>query len=109
MSHQVVQAQRLSIYCTEGDRRGRRPLYEWLVDLALRRGLGGATVRRALSGFGRHRRLHDQHLLSIAGDLPVVLEIIDTTENIDAYLDAAGDGLRGYTFIRENVKWHKPE
>ncbi len=109
MSHEQIQGQRLTIYCTELDRHDGHPLHEWLVARALDHDMGGATVQGARCGFGRHRRIHHQHLLAISDDLPVMVQIIDTQTRIDAYLHAVADALAGYTFIRENVRWHRPE
>ncbi len=109
MSHEAIDAQRLTLYCTETDRHGGRPLYEWLTDQALDQALAGVTVHGARSGFGRHRRMHHQRLLSISDDLPVIVELIDTAERIDAYLAAVSATLVGYTFTREPVQWHRPE
>ncbi len=108
MSHNEIQAERLTIYCTEVDRHGGKPLHQWLLNLAMELGLGGTTITKAIEGYGQHRQLHHQHILAIADELPMVIQIIDTTENIDAFLNSTGDALHGYTYIRENVKWHVP-
>lgn len=63
-----------------------RPLYEALVLEAREQGLWGATVLRGCLGFGGHSRLHAAKLLDISTDLPVVVEIVDTEERIDAFL-----------------------
>src|SRR5689334_110964 len=108
MSHQVIEAQRLTIYCTESARHGGKPLFEWLVTLAMQQKMRGATALRGVVGFGRHRHIHHAHFVELAGDLPVVVELIDTAARIDAYLEAAGASLDGYTFVREDVRWHQP-
>jgi hypothetical protein len=108
MTHTAIDALKLSVYCTQADRREHRPLYEWLVDQALRQELAGATVRQGVIGFGRHRRLHTQHLLTLADDLPVVVELIDEPAKIEAFLDSLDDALAGYTYLRETVRWHRP-
>ncbi|MBI1370467.1 MAG: DUF190 domain-containing protein [Planctomycetes bacterium] len=108
MPHQSVQAERLTIYLTETAFDGDRPLYEWLVEQALAMKLGGATVRKAVLGFGQHRRIHHQHVLALSDDLPVIVELIDTPDQIDAFLAHCADALAQHTYIRENVRWHKP-
>lgn len=108
MAHETVEAERLTIYCTETDHHGSRPLAEWLVDLAKERGLAGTTVFRGSIGFGQHRRIHAQHLLSIVNELPMAVEVIDEAAKIEALLEAAGEALDGYTFIREPVRWRRP-
>lgn len=108
MAHETVEAERLTIYCTETDHRGSRPLAEWLVDLAKERGLAGVTVYRGSIGFGQHRRIHAQHLLSIVNELPVTVEMVDEVGKIEGLIEAAGEALAGYTFVREPVRWHRP-
>jgi hypothetical protein len=103
-----MQAERLTIYCTQADRHGNAALYEWLVSQALELDMGGATVTHAMLGFGQHRRLHYEHLLTLADDLPVVVQLIDEAVKIEAYLDHTAGALRGYTYIRESVRWHQP-
>lgn len=62
------------------------PLYEWLVRKAKEQGLAGATVLRGVEGFGAHSRLHTARILRLSTDLPVVVEIVDTIEKIEAFL-----------------------
>ena len=73
------------------------PLYQWIVREARRRGLAGATVLRGLEGFGAHSRLHTARILRLSTDLPIVIEIVDTIDKIDAFLplidEAIGEGL----------------
>jgi len=87
----------LRIFIGESDRHEGLALYEWLVREARRQGLAGATVLRGLEGFGAHSRLHTARILRLSSDLPVVVEIVDTREKIEAFLpvvDAAvGEGL----------------
>lgn len=108
MTHREIEAERLTIYCTEADRAEGKPLFEWLLVQAKQMDMAGATVTRALAGFGQHRQVHHQHLFALADDLPMTVQIIDAAPRIDAYLDATTDALVGYTYIREKVRWHQP-
>ena len=81
----------LRIYVGESDRRDGKLLFEWLVLKAREMGLGGATVLRGIMGFGAHSRLHTFKIERLSEDLPVVVEIVDAREKIEAYL-AAIDG-----------------
>lgn len=81
-----VNAVRLRLYTCEGDRTGGKPLYEVVLHEALERGLAGATVFRAAMGFGAHCTLHTAKVLALSTNLPVVVEILDTREKIDAFL-----------------------
>ena len=87
----------LRIFIGESDRHQGVPLYEWIVRRAREEGLAGATVLRGLEGFGAHSRLHTAKILRLSTDLPIVIEIVDTEEKIEAFLpaidSAIGEGL----------------
>jgi len=87
----------LRIFIGENDKYEGMPLYEWIVRKARETGLAGATVIRGLEGYGAKSRLHTAKILRLSSDLPVVVEIVDTEENIESFLpliDAAvGDGM----------------
>lgn len=87
----------LRIFLGEDDRCGRRPLYEAIVLKAREMHLAGATVLRGPLGFGRSSRLHTAKILRLSEDLPLIVEIVDAQERIDAFLpvlDATmGSGL----------------
>jgi PII-like signaling protein len=73
----------LRIYMSEDSRHHHgHPLYEAVVLKARELGLAGATVLRGVLGFGADRRLHTSKLVDLMEDLPVVVEIVDTAENI---------------------------
>ena len=76
----------LRIFIGENDKHEGKPLYEWLVLKAREAGLAGATVLRGIEGFGAHSRLHTAKILRLSEDLPIVIEIVDAREKIDAFL-----------------------
>ena len=78
----------LRIFIGESDKEpGRdRPLYETIVRRAREAHLAGATVLRGPMGFGRHSRVHTAKLLELSTDLPVVIEIVDGEEKVNAFL-----------------------
>jgi uncharacterized protein len=78
----------LRIFIGESDREpgGDRPLYEAIVRKAREAHLAGATVLRGPMGFGRHSRVHTAKLLELSTDLPVVIEIVDAEDKVDAFL-----------------------
>lgn len=78
----------MRIFIGESDRdRGRdRPLYEAIVLRAREAHLAGATVLRGPMGFGKHSRMHSAKLLETSTDLPIVIEIVDSEEKINAFL-----------------------
>lgn len=76
----------LRIFIGEDDKHEKIPLYEWIVRKAREEELAGATVLRGLEGYGAHSRLHTAKVLRLSNDLPVVIEIVDTAEKIEAFL-----------------------
>lgn len=76
----------LRIFIGEADRWEGRPLYEAIVEEARRRGLAGATAWKGFMGFGAHSRMHTARVLRLSEDLPVLIEIVDAAEKIDAFL-----------------------
>lgn len=99
----------LRIFIGENDHYQGRPLYEWLVEEAKKQELAGATVLRGLMGFGKNSRIHTSRILRLSSDLPVVLEIIDTRDRLEAYLDsvehAIDEGLA--TIEKADVKFYR--
>ena len=78
----------LRIFVGENKKVGRVPLYEWIVRKARgERGLAGATAIRGLAGFGARSQIHTAKVLRLSTDLPVVIEIVDTREKLEAFLD----------------------
>ena len=76
----------LRIFIGEADRWHGKPLYESIVEEARKRGLAGATVWKGCMGFGAHSRLHTAKILRLSEDLPIVIEIVDAAEKIEAFL-----------------------
>jgi PII-like signaling protein len=76
----------LRIFVGESDRWHGKPLYQAIVERVRREGLAGATVIRGIEGFGADSRIHTSRILRLSEDLPVLIEIVDTAEKIDAIL-----------------------
>jgi PII-like signaling protein len=76
----------LRVFTSEGSRHENRPLYEAIVLKAREMHLAGATVLRGPLGFGKSSRLHTSKILRLSLDLPMVIEIVDAKERIDAFL-----------------------
>ncbi len=81
-----AEASLLRIFIGESDKVGGRPLYEVIVEEARRQGLAGATAIRGFLGFGANSRIHTAKVLRLSEDLPVVVEIVDAAEKIEAFL-----------------------
>jgi PII-like signaling protein len=105
----------MRIFIGEGDKDGHRPLYESLVELFKREGFAGATVLRGAAGFGAHSVYHTDKLLRLSQDLPVIIEVVEDQEKIDAVMPKIDDKMSGgmitlekatvirYTHKHENV------
>ncbi|HUB64009.1 MAG TPA: DUF190 domain-containing protein [Methylocella sp.] len=76
----------LRIFTGEDTRHGHQPLYEAIVLKARELHLAGATVLRGPMSYGHSSRLHTTKILRLSEDLPVVIEIVDSEEKINAFL-----------------------
>jgi PII-like signaling protein len=96
----------LRIFIGESDREPGRdqPLYEAIVERARAAHLAGATVLRGPMGFGRHSRMHAAKLLELSTDLPIVIEIVDAEEKVQAFLPAVDEMVREGLVTLEAVR-----
>jgi len=87
----------LRVFIGESDTWHGRPLYDAIVERVRKEGLAGATVIRGIEGFGADSRLHTSRILRLSEDLPVVIEIVDTVEQIDRVVpildEMVGEGM----------------
>ena len=87
----------LRLFIGESDRWHGKPLYQAIVERVRELGLAGATVLRGIEGFGADSRLHTSRILRLSEDLPVVIEIVDTPEQIDRVVpvldEMVGEGM----------------
>jgi PII-like signaling protein len=78
--------QLLRIFIGESDQWNGEPLYRAIVLKARELGLAGATVLRGPMGFGANSRMHTANLLELSGDLPIVIEIVDSADKVESLL-----------------------
>jgi uncharacterized protein len=76
----------LRIFIGESDKHGHKPLYQAIVEMLREEGLAGATVLRGIEGFGATSRLHTARILRLSEDLPIVIEVADTSERIESVM-----------------------
>jgi len=93
----------LRIHIGESDRWHHQPLYEALVVEARKRGLAGATVLRGPMGFGANSRIHASKILRLSEDLPIIIEIADREEAIEAFLPVLDEMMTGGLVTVERV------
>jgi uncharacterized protein len=79
-------AKLLKIYVGEKERFKDKPLYQYLVHWLKEQGIVGVTVCRGIEGYGQDKVLHTARLLELSSDLPIILEIVDTSEKIESIL-----------------------
>jgi len=94
----------LRIFLGESDRCGHVPLYEALVLKAREMHLAGATVLRGPMGFGHSSRLHTAKILRLSEDLPIVIEIVDSEEKIQGFLEAIDEMMGSALITLERVQ-----
>jgi len=94
----------LRIFIGESDRWEHRPLYEAIVLKAREMHLAGATVLRGPMGFGKTSRMHTAKILRLSMDLPLIIEIVDSEANINAFLPALETMIGGGLVTLEKVK-----
>jgi len=100
----------MRIHIGERDRYHGKPLYEAIVELLRARQYAGATVFRAIMGFGASSTIRTDRLELLSLDLPIVVECVDTEERIDAILPELGEMIGGglITLERARVITYRP-
>ena len=94
----------LRVFIGESDRWQHQPLYEAIVLKAREMHLAGATVLRGPMGFGKSSRLHTAKILRLSMDLPMIIEIVDSEEKIQAFLPVLDEMMGGGMVTMEKVK-----
>jgi PII-like signaling protein len=94
----------LRIHLGESDKWQHQPLYEAIVLKAREQHLAGATVLRGPMGFGRSSRLHTAKVLRLSQDLPLVIEIVDREDKINAFLPILDGMMESGLVTLEKVK-----
>lgn len=79
----------LRIFIGELDKSHGKPLYEALVLAAKKNNIAGATVIRGILSYGASSRIHSAKLLDLSFDLPIVVEIVDHNDKVEAFLEVA--------------------
>jgi hypothetical protein len=94
----------MRIFIGESDKVHGKPLYEALLLTLRERGLAGATVLRGVAGFGASSRIHTEKVLRLSLDLPMIIEVVETEEHIQAVLPALDDMIGGGLITLERVR-----
>ena len=94
----------MRIFLGQTDRWERKPLYMALLELFRSKGLAGATVVQGVAGFGPTSIVHEAHVLRLSQDLPIVSEVVDAQDRIDAVLAEVDRMMSGGLITLEKVR-----
>jgi PII-like signaling protein len=94
----------LRIFLGENDKWQGKPLYESIVMRAREQHLAGATVLRGPMGFGHSSRIHTAKIVRLSEDLPLVVEIVDAEDKINAFLPELDTMMGSGLITLEKVK-----
>ncbi len=95
----------LRIFVGEADKYSGKPLYEWIVLQAREQGLAGATVLRGIMGFGANtRQIQTFRFDMLSEDLPVVVELVDTEEKLEQFLDVIEPAIQAGLVTMEKAR-----
>jgi hypothetical protein len=100
----------MRVFIGESDKYQGRPLYEALLERFRKKGLAGATVLRGVAGFGASSKVHTDKVLRLSLDLPLIIEVVETDEVIQAILPDLNEMIGGglITLERANVILYRP-
>ena len=98
------QGKRLRVYISESDRWRGKPLDSELLQILHRQGLAGASVFRGIAGFGAQSRIYTSDIEVLSFNMPIVVEVIDSEERINAALELITPMVREGLITVENVE-----
>ena len=87
------------IFVGEGDQWRHRPLASALIERLRREGFAGATVMRGMAGFGANSVIHTANLVDLSADLPVLIEVVDDAEHIEALVAILDEMITGGALV----------
>jgi uncharacterized protein len=106
MTHEKFEGERtlMRIHIGESDKWHGKPLHEAIVELLRKEGFSGATVLRGVGGYGGSSIYHTDKLLRLSQDLPVIVEVIESTERIENILPRLDEMVEGGLITLEKVR-----
>src|SRR5947209_13128724 len=94
----------MRIHIGESDKGHGKPLYEAIVELLRKQAFSGATVLRGVGGFGSSSVYHTDKILRLSQDLPIVVEVVESTERIEKILPQLDEMVEGGLITLEKVR-----
>ena len=106
MAHEKFEGERtlMRIHIGESDKWHGKPLYEAIVELLRKESFSGVTVLRGVAGYGGSSVYHTDKILRLSQDLPIILEVVETTERIDQILPRLDGMVEGGLITLEKVR-----
>jgi len=106
MAHEKFEGERtlMRIHIGESDKWHGKPLYEAIVELLRKESFSGVTVLRGVAGYGGSSVYHTDKILRLSQDLPIILEVVETTERIDQILPRLDGMVEGGLVTLEKVR-----
>jgi len=106
MTHEKFEGERtlMRIHIGESDKWHGQPLHEAIVQLLRKEGFSGATVLRGVGGYGGSSVYHTDKLLRLSQDLPIIVEVIESTERIEGILPRLDQMIEGGLITLEKVR-----
>jgi PII-like signaling protein len=106
MAHEKFEGERtlMRIHIGESDKWHGKPLYEAIVELLRKESFSGVTVLRGVAGYGGSSVYHTDKILRLSQDLPIILEVVETTERIDQILPRLDAMVEGGLITLEKVR-----
>ena len=106
MEHERFEGERtlMRIHIGESDRWHGKPLYDAIVELLRAEKFSGATVLRGVGGFGSSSVYHTDKIMRLSQDLPIVIEVIETTDRIEQILPELDQMIGGGLVTLEKVR-----
>jgi len=100
----------MRVFIGESDKYHGKPLYEALLERFRTKGLAGATALRGVAGFGASSKLHTDKILRLSIDLPIIIEVVETEEAVQAILPDLSEMIGGglITLEKANVILYRP-
>lgn len=96
-------AKMLRVIVSEDDKWEGEPLYEAIIKRFIMMDIAGATVYKAIAGYGPHRRFHKKKTLTSTGEMPILITVIDTEENINKVIPILDDMVKEGIVILSDV------
>ena len=106
MTHEKFEGERtlMRIHIGESDKWHGKPLHEAIVELFRNDKFSGATVLRGVGGFGSSSVYHTDKLLRPSQDLPIVVEVVESTERIEKILSQLDEMVEGGLITLEKMR-----